>query len=78
MLYSQDGPILKRLDFNHKLLPVSKNNLSFISRGLDPCKKHGMDARVHPKDEDEVIPTRQMFDRLTQERQEERSSITRF
>ncbi|KAF1756927.1 hypothetical protein GCK72_013381 [Caenorhabditis remanei] len=53
-------------------------NLSFISRGLDTCKKHGMDARVHPKDEDEVILTRQMFDKLTQERQEERSSITRF
>ncbi|EFO87270.1 hypothetical protein CRE_25788 [Caenorhabditis remanei] len=55
--------------------------VSIISRGLDrcdTCKKHGIDARVHPKDEDEVIPTRQMFDRLTQERQEERSSITRF
>lgn len=55
--------------------------VSIISRGLDrcdTCKRHGIDARVHPKDENEVIPTRKMFDELVQENQEARVSITRF
>uniref|UniRef100_A0A1I7U609 Cytochrome C n=1 Tax=Caenorhabditis tropicalis TaxID=1561998 RepID=A0A1I7U609_9PELO len=55
--------------------------VSIISRGLDrcdTCKKHGIDARIHPKDENEVIPTRKMFDELMQDREETTVSITRF
>ncbi|EGT39307.1 hypothetical protein CAEBREN_11754 [Caenorhabditis brenneri] len=53
--------------------------VSIISRGLDrcdTCKKHGIDARVHPKDENEIIPTRKMYDELVQGQQD--VSITRF
>ncbi|CAA92292.2 MFS domain-containing protein [Caenorhabditis elegans] len=55
--------------------------VSIISRGLDrcdTCKKHGIDARIHPSNESEVIPTRKMFDELLQQNQEDTLTVTRF
>uniref|UniRef100_A0A8R1HLP0 MFS domain-containing protein n=2 Tax=Caenorhabditis japonica TaxID=281687 RepID=A0A8R1HLP0_CAEJA len=55
--------------------------VSIVSRGLDrcdTCKKHGIDARIHPTSEDDVIPTRKMFDELINQEQEPRLCVTRF
>ncbi|CAI2350619.1 unnamed protein product [Caenorhabditis sp. 36 PRJEB53466] len=59
--------------------------VSIVSRGLDrcdTCKKHGIDSKIHPISDDDVIPTRKMFDDIVQERQnqsqEQSLTITRF
>ncbi|PIC12073.1 hypothetical protein B9Z55_028636 [Caenorhabditis nigoni] len=55
--------------------------VSIISRGLercDTCKKLGIDSKIHPKTENDLIRTRRQLDQLLQEKEEARVSITRF